>query len=605
MAIALDQITTLGGGSATYHNKWWTAVGTGSDRVLVAFIPTFGYGITYVKYGGVAMTRAVLLNSYPGLGAVYYLANPAAGSNNFEIQWSGGSSYPNIILASYTGCDTSSPIGNTASAVCNNSTSVSVSLTSSSTNSLLLDFYHSDRSYGSPANSQVNVQDFYNYIYAGVNKLTNKSGATTMGYTWASASNGGIIAIELKMANPIPAAPTNVAATDGSYTDKVVVTWTKSSGATGYKVYEGANLLATLGDVATYDDPTAPAPTITPGTAAATDGSFNTKVALSLSGYSSANGATRSYTVKATNAAGDSAASSADTGYRSVGAITFQWQRSAADSDTSYSNITNATSVSYDDTGAPSNGAGRYYKCVLNAAGAVSATSTANRGYRSVYYSIVAAYGSFILTGIATVFKKSLKIAFAFGSYTVTGQNSLFKKALTMIFSTGSYTLTGFGAFLGKVKTIIAEFGSFVLTGQATTFRKFLTFISDFANYSVTGISSQFKKSFYSAVFTGSYVLTGFNTSLSKIWKSLSSAYGSFALTGFNSVFVKNKFLSAITGIFNLVGYPSRGLFNGSPTLWTKHSKPTTNWTRRTKPSETIYTNRTKPTTNWTKRIKP
>ncbi len=37
-----------------------------------------------------------------------------------------------------------------------------------------------------------------------------------------------------------PAAPTNVAATDGTATDKVTITWTKSTGATGYKIYEGS-----------------------------------------------------------------------------------------------------------------------------------------------------------------------------------------------------------------------------------------------------------------------------------------------------------------------------------------------------------------------------
>ncbi|GAH09105.1 unnamed protein product, partial [marine sediment metagenome] len=66
--------------------------------------------------------------------------------------------------------------------------------------------------------------------------------------------------------------PTDVDATDGDHTDKVVIEWTKSDGATGYKIYEGENLLDTLGDVATYDDVAAPAPTITAGDSVATDG---------------------------------------------------------------------------------------------------------------------------------------------------------------------------------------------------------------------------------------------------------------------------------------------------------------------------------------------
>ena len=208
-----------------------------------------------------------------------------------------------------------------------------------------------------------------------------------------------------------PAAPTGVSATDGTHADKVVVSWTKSTGATGYKVYEGANLLDTVGDVASYDDTAAAAPTITPGTTVATDGTQTAHVALSLSGASTNNGASRTYKVVAVNATGDSAESSTDTGYRGPGTLTYQWQRSAADSDASYGNISGATSSTHNDTAAPAgvitpgtaaatdgahtdkvalslsgqsvaDGAGRYYKCVLNATGCTEQTSTANRGYR-------------------------------------------------------------------------------------------------------------------------------------------------------------------------------------------------------------------------------
>jgi hypothetical protein len=136
-----------------------------------------------------------------------------------------------------------------------------------------------------------------------------------------------------------PAAPTNVAATDGTYTDKVVVTWTKSTGATGYKVYEGANLLATLGDVATYDDSAAPAPTITAGTTVASDGTSSLNIYLSLSGQSTNVGTTRTYTVKALNTYGDSAASTSNTGYRGVGTLRNGWYKSAADSNDTYSSM--------------------------------------------------------------------------------------------------------------------------------------------------------------------------------------------------------------------------------------------------------------------------
>lgn len=179
-----------------------------------------------------------------------------------------------------------------------------------------------------------------------------------------------------------PGAPTNVSATDGDSTENVTVTWTKSDGATDYQVYRGDEALGWLGDVATYTDTGAGVPYITAGSAVASDGTYVDHVALSLSGTSTNNGATHTYKVRAKNEIGESPDSDTDTGYRGVGSLSYQWQRSAADSDADYSNIVGATTVAYNDTGAPENGDGRYYQCVLNATGATENTSASDRGYR-------------------------------------------------------------------------------------------------------------------------------------------------------------------------------------------------------------------------------
>jgi hypothetical protein len=182
-----------------------------------------------------------------------------------------------------------------------------------------------------------------------------------------------------------PAAPTGVGATDGDYADKVTVTWTKSTGATNYRVYrDGADVSSLLGDVATYDDTGADSPSITAGSAVATDGAHSDKVALSLSGSSFNNGTVHTYKVVASNATGASADSATNTGYRGIVNPSYQWQRSAADSDGSYSNIDGATTGTYDDTGAPSDGSGRYYRCLLDATGISQQTTATNRGFRGV-----------------------------------------------------------------------------------------------------------------------------------------------------------------------------------------------------------------------------
>jgi len=185
-----------------------------------------------------------------------------------------------------------------------------------------------------------------------------------------------------------PAAATDVSATDGAHSGKVVVTWAKSTGATGYKVYEGENLLDTLGDVATYDDNAAPSGAISnAGTVSASDGDYNAHIELSLAGEAITNGASRTYKVVAFNGTGDADASGTDTGYTTPDTITYVWWRSNADGDAGYASIVGegATTDPYDDDNAPESGEGRWYYCVVSSVGASNTPqpSDHDRGFRA------------------------------------------------------------------------------------------------------------------------------------------------------------------------------------------------------------------------------
>lgn len=220
---------------------------------------------------------------------------------------------------------------------------------------------------------------------AGGNKDRPNGGANTGGggggaYT-SGGGKGGSGVVVLNYTINTPAAPTDVEATQNN-SSKVTITWTKNPNASAYRVLRDGSVIATLGDVATYDDSTAAAPAITPGTASASDGTIQDYVALNLSGASIANGTAYSYTVQGYNSAGWGTVSSAATGYRKANSLTYQWLRSAADSDASYSEIPGATTASYNDTAAPGDGSGRYFKCALSSTGATSQTSTADRGCR-------------------------------------------------------------------------------------------------------------------------------------------------------------------------------------------------------------------------------
>jgi len=201
----------------------------------------------------------------------------------------------------------------------------------------------------------------------------------------------------------LPDAPTNVAATDGGPT-KVTITWTKSTGATNYHVWRDAVDLGSAGDVATFDDTGAARSIITHGTASASDGTSASYVTLSLAGESVANGTTYTYKVVASNSSGNSADSGTDTGYIGHGALTYVWYKSTTDSDASYLSISGGSTDPYNDTGAPSDGSGRYYRCYLACTGASNAGySTSDRGYRITSVGITLSDATVITNAIATL----------------------------------------------------------------------------------------------------------------------------------------------------------------------------------------------------------
>jgi hypothetical protein len=181
-----------------------------------------------------------------------------------------------------------------------------------------------------------------------------------------------------------PAAPTNVSATDGTDTAKVVITWTKSTGATDYHVWRDAVDLGAAGDVATVDDAGAGAPTITPGTATASDGTSDTVVTLSVAGETGVNGTTHTYKVVASNATGNSADSATNTGYRGTTTLTYAWQQSAGEPDAAFGAIAGGTTDPYNDTTGVAFPSWRWYYCIISMTGAANANTTHNQGYLAV-----------------------------------------------------------------------------------------------------------------------------------------------------------------------------------------------------------------------------
>jgi hypothetical protein len=98
---------------------------------------------------------------------------------------------------------------------------------------------------------------------------------------------------------PAPAAPTGVAASDGTYTDRVRITWNASTNATAYEVWRGTSSSSSSAVKITATD--------------VTTTSYDDTTALG--------GTTYYYWVKAKNSGGTSGFSASNTGFRAIGAL--------------------------------------------------------------------------------------------------------------------------------------------------------------------------------------------------------------------------------------------------------------------------------------------
>ncbi len=379
-------ITSLGpeGDNFTIRGiQWGTSTGVYTTNVTEA--GSFGVG-----------TYSEDLTSLPSGTTIYYRAE----IYNTEVGWSYGDEES---FATEAAATNPTVVTNAAVSITTTSANTSGNVTSINDTNITIRGLEWDIDSGAPYSNNWTESGTFGTGYFSQVVATFSPG--TLYYFRAIAKNDADFwgyGSELTLLT-LPSAPTGITASDGTYTDRVLVSWTKSTGATEYQVYRDTVGLGWLGDIDTSNDTGADAPTITPGTTSASDGLYVAYVLLSLSGQSTTVGTTHTYVVRAKNATGESVDSSNNTGYRGVGSLGYQWYRSAADSDASYSSISGGNITPYNDTGAPSDGSGRYFKCLLSADGASSAYSTSNRGYRATAQTYFVIYVDGIEKGIVNI----------------------------------------------------------------------------------------------------------------------------------------------------------------------------------------------------------
>ena len=150
----------------------------------------------------------------------------------------------------------------------------------------------------------------------------------------------------------------------------------------GYSVQVGGAPWLAIGTSNSFLDTSAPLGTIAGATVTATDGTYHAYVRASCSATTSG-GPLTEYSVRAYSLAGDGPARTAS-GRRSVGTLSYTWKRSSSTTDGSYTTVSSSTASSFDDTGAPSSGAPRFYRCAVSSPTAFNSVESAGEsGYRA------------------------------------------------------------------------------------------------------------------------------------------------------------------------------------------------------------------------------
>jgi hypothetical protein len=179
--------------------------------------------------------------------------------------------------------------------------------------------------------------------------------------------------------------PQNLEASDGTSADHVELTWSPVIGAENYEVSINDGPWIALTSNPSWLDTGAPSGAFVTGTPVASDGTRIDAVDLSLAPITLVPAAAQEYRVRAVSTTGTSDASQPDSGHRlTSGPVDVQWQRSAADSASDFTNLDGIVDAANEDTTAPENTEGRYYRAVLSAIGAGPEATTADRGYRTL-----------------------------------------------------------------------------------------------------------------------------------------------------------------------------------------------------------------------------
>lgn len=234
---------------------------------------------------------------------------------------------------------------------------------------------------------------------------------------------------------------------------------------------------------------------------------------------------------------------------------------SATNANTATASWTNFTQATASSGGAASSMRALGEFIISTATGAASNPTyngTINRDHASVYvafketaiaFTLVAAVGTFVLSGVAATLKSARQFAAAVGTFTLTGIAATLTWVQITAFSiaadVGSFALTGIATTLKSARLFAAAVGTYTFIGQAVSWGRGMgAFVG---SYALTGVAAL--KHIVLTHVAGAYTFTGRAVSWGRSFTALAT---SFALNGVAVVWRRS--IAHNVGAFTLTG---------------------------------------------------
>lgn len=152
-------------------------------------------------------------------------------------------------------------------------------------------------------------------------------------------------------------------------------------------------------------------------------------------------------------------------------------------------------------------------------------------GSGSTAYDVVAALGTFTLTGQNAGLSHGTKTESGAGTFTLAGQNAGLSHGTNIAADQGTYALTGQDANLSLATTLALEAGVLTLTGNDVNFTTGFVLACDAGSYTITGQDATFNLGLTMALERGTFSIAGQDVGLS-YGTRIDAATGTFVMTG-------------------------------------------------------------------------